>query len=114
MKAPVTIYPRVVGQAPKKVERGSRALDHADRHGVVQRHDRVVFKLKKEAVERGYLAPVGGVVAFGFVVDGGDGRLELVRPGRSASGRPSCNTRARRMASLTRSKRSNAGPIVLA
>ena len=79
----------VAGEAAVGVERGQqietgrRAVDH--RHGdrVIQRDHRVVGHPLQQSVEREDLRPVGVGGPRGFVVDGGDRRLQLVGADRS-------------------------------
>ena len=84
------VEPVVFGDAvvtPKsgdELEARPRASGHGHRDGMVQGHDRVVRDSHQELVQSLDLGPVGLLGARRFVMEGGDGRLELVGPGTSA------------------------------
>jgi hypothetical protein len=76
------------GVASERIEQfqaGARAMHHGSGDGLVQRDDRVVGCLPQELVQGEDLRPVGGLGGRGFVVDGGDGRLQLVGAGSLAA-----------------------------
>ena len=69
---------RVAGEGVEAGEAGGRAVDHGGGDGVAERDHGVVGDAQEHLVEGEDLRPVGVLDARGFVVEGGDGRLQLV------------------------------------
>ena len=63
-------------------EPGGRPVHHRHCDRAIQLDHRVAGQAREQLVERGDLPPVGCVRTLGLVVDGGDGRLQLVRSHR--------------------------------
>jgi hypothetical protein len=74
----VTRYPLVAVQGCEQVQPRVRSLNHRHCQRAVQGGHRVRRDAVEELVQRQNLRPVGLLRTGRFVVDGGDGRLELV------------------------------------
>ena len=69
-------------------EGGLRAVDHGDGHDAVELDHRAGGEAVQVLVESQDLLPVGVLAGGGLVVDGGDGRLELVGADRGGGQGP--------------------------
>ena len=74
-------------ECAEKIEPGRRPVDHGGCDSVVEHDHGIVRHALEELVEREDLRPVCVFRAGGFVMDGGDGRLQCVTADRSFSER---------------------------
>jgi hypothetical protein len=77
-QAVVAAHPFVGLQGGEQVQPGGGSVHHGDGDRAVERDHRVRGDLLQEPVQSEDLPPVRGLDVLGLVVDGGDGRLQLI------------------------------------